>query len=160
MRIQLPQRHELCLAPAALRITCATEWQVRICYHHYKKMLQQFPDSPMGGFTRLLHRCLRCLISPCGFQELVACQRPHVRRMQSLQQGVRAACSGKADALMDEMPTAVVDRLPEGLDQGFVVLNRPYGFLQWMRRFAAKVPEPYILMIEPDYIFIRPPPLW
>ena len=73
---------------------------------------------------------------------------------------MRIACSGKADALMDEMPTAVVDRLPEGLDQGFVVLNRPYGFLQWMRRFAGEVPEPYILMIEPDYIFVRPPPLW
>ena len=33
-----------------------TEWQVRICYYHYKKMKRQYPDSPMGGFTRLLHR--------------------------------------------------------------------------------------------------------
>ena len=33
-----------------------TEWQVRICYYHYKKMLRDFPDSAMGGFTRLLHR--------------------------------------------------------------------------------------------------------
>ena len=35
------------------------------------------------------------------------------------------ACSGEPDGLMDEIPTAVVDRLPQGLDQGFVVLNRP-----------------------------------
>ena len=33
-----------------------TEWQVRICYYHYKKMRREYPDSPMGGFTRLLHR--------------------------------------------------------------------------------------------------------
>lgn len=33
-----------------------TEWQVRICYYHYKKMLRDFPNSAMGGFTRLLHR--------------------------------------------------------------------------------------------------------
>ncbi len=33
-----------------------TEWQVRICYYHYNKMLRDFPDSAMGGFTRLLHR--------------------------------------------------------------------------------------------------------
>ena len=35
-----------------------TEWQVRICYYHYQKMRRQFPDSAMGGFTRLLHRCM------------------------------------------------------------------------------------------------------
>lgn len=26
-------------------------------------------------------------------------------------------CSGKADNLMDEIPTALVDRLPDGVDQ-------------------------------------------
>lgn len=33
-----------------------TEWQIRICHYHYKKVLRNYPDSPMGGFTRLLHR--------------------------------------------------------------------------------------------------------
>ena len=75
--------------------------------------------------------------------------------------GLGCACrrSGVADALMREIPTAVVDRLPEGLDQGFVVLNRPYGFLQWVRKHAGGLPEPYVLMIEPDYIFVQPPPM-
>ena len=68
--------------------------------------------------------------------------------------------SGEEDTLMKEIPTAVVDRLPEGLDQGFVVLNRPYGFLQWVRKHARNIPEPYVLMIEPDYIFVKPPPIW
>ena len=61
---------------------------------------------------------------------------------------------------MDEIPTAVVDKLPDGLDKGFVVLNRPYGFLQWVRRHLPHIREAYVLMIEPDYIFIRPPPLF
>lgn len=61
---------------------------------------------------------------------------------------------------MEEIPTAVVDKLPAGLDQGFVVLNRPYGFLQWVRRYLPHIREAYVLMIEPDYIFIRPPPLF
>jgi len=34
----------------------AAEWQVRICYYWYKQMKKEFPDSAMGGFTRLLHR--------------------------------------------------------------------------------------------------------
>ncbi len=61
---------------------------------------------------------------------------------------------------MDEIPTAVVDKLPDGLDQGFVVLNRPYGFLQWVRKHLPHIREAYVLMIEPDYIFVRPPPLF
>ena len=68
-------------------------------------------------------------------------------------------CSGEEDKLMKEIPTAVVDKLPMGLDQGFVVLNRPYGFLQWVRKHLPHIKEAYILMIEPDYIFMRPPPL-
>ena len=34
-----------------------TEWQVRIHYYWYNQMRLQHPDSSMGGFTRLLHRC-------------------------------------------------------------------------------------------------------
>ena len=41
-----------------------------------------------------------------------------------------------------------------------MVLNRPYGFLQWVRRYLPHIREAYVLMIEPDYIFIRPPPLF
>ncbi|CAK0762398.1 hypothetical protein CVIRNUC_002953 [Coccomyxa viridis] len=61
---------------------------------------------------------------------------------------------------MEEIPTALVDKLPLGLDQGFVVLNRPYGFLQWVRQHLPHLTEAYVLMIEPDYIFMRPPPLF
>jgi hypothetical protein len=36
------------------------------------------------------------------------------------------------------------------------VLNRPYAFVQWVEK--AKIPERYVLMAEPDHIFLRPLP--
>jgi hydroxyproline O-arabinosyltransferase len=32
-----------------------TQWQTRVHYYWYKKMKEQYPDSAMGGFTRLIH---------------------------------------------------------------------------------------------------------
>ncbi|XP_061342816.1 hydroxyproline O-arabinosyltransferase PLENTY [Gastrolobium bilobum] len=64
--------------------------------------------------------------------------------------------SGRADQLMDEIPTFVVDPLPEGLDRGYIVLNRPWAFVQWLEK--ADIEEEYILMAEPDHIFVNPLP--
>lgn len=36
------------------------------------------------------------------------------------------------------------------------MLNRPYAFVQWCEK--AKIPERYVLMAEPDHIFLRPLP--
>uniref|UniRef100_A0A6N2K582 Hydroxyproline O-arabinosyltransferase-like domain-containing protein n=1 Tax=Salix viminalis TaxID=40686 RepID=A0A6N2K582_SALVM len=64
--------------------------------------------------------------------------------------------SGKPDNLMDEMPTVVVDPLPAGLDRGYIVLNRPWAFVQWLKK--ATIEEEYILIAEPDHIFVNPLP--
>lgn len=66
--------------------------------------------------------------------------------------------SGHADDLMDEIPSFVVDPLPQELVEHswYVVLNRPYAFVQWVQK--AKIPERYVLMSEPDHIFLRPLP--
>ncbi|KAI3717239.1 hypothetical protein L1987_68727 [Smallanthus sonchifolius] len=64
--------------------------------------------------------------------------------------------SGQPDNLMEEIPTFVVDPLPSGLDKGYVVLNRPWAFVQWLKR--ATVEEDYIFMAEPDHIFVNPLP--
>ncbi|KAI3448787.1 hypothetical protein Pfo_005452 [Paulownia fortunei] len=64
--------------------------------------------------------------------------------------------SGNPDNLMDEIPTFVVDPLPAGLDRGYVVLNRPWAFVQWLEKVTIE--EEYILMAEPDHIFIKPLP--
>ena len=36
----------------------------------------------------------------------------------------------------------------------YVVLNRPYALLQWIRQ--ATIPEKYVLMSEPDHLWLRP----
>ncbi|XP_021752911.1 hydroxyproline O-arabinosyltransferase 3-like [Chenopodium quinoa] len=64
--------------------------------------------------------------------------------------------SGRSDDLMDEIPTFVVDPLPAGLDRGYIVLNRPWAFVQWLVK--APIKEEYVLMAEPDHIFLRPLP--
>lgn len=64
--------------------------------------------------------------------------------------------SGSPDNLMDEIPTFVVDPLPAGLDRGYIVLNRPWAFVQWLEK--ATIEEEYILMAEPDHIFVNPLP--
>ncbi|KAM3287600.1 hypothetical protein P3S67_021030 [Capsicum chacoense] len=62
--------------------------------------------------------------------------------------------SGSPDNLMDEIPTFVVDPLPDGLDRGYIVLNRPWAFVQWLEK--ATIEEEYILMAEPDHNFCEP----
>ena len=44
--------------------------------------------------------------------------------------------------------------------QGYVVLNRPFAFLQWVQNHLSNLVEDYVFMCEPDHIFLRPVPLW
>ena len=39
------------------------------------------------------------------------------------------------------------------------MLHRPWAFVQWLP-YAARLPEDYVLMAEPDHIFLHVPPLW
>ncbi|XP_060208844.1 hydroxyproline O-arabinosyltransferase 1-like isoform X1 [Lycium barbarum] len=64
--------------------------------------------------------------------------------------------SGKADKYMDEIPTFVAQPLPSGMDQGYIVLNRPWAFVQWLQQ--AEIEEDYILMAEPDHVIVKPIP--
>ncbi|KAL9233583.1 hypothetical protein vseg_008562 [Gypsophila vaccaria] len=68
----------------------------------------------------------------------------------------RVLHSGRADSLMEEIPTFIVHPLPYGIDQGYVVLNRPWAFVQWLAN--ATIEEDYVLMAEPDHIFLKPLP--
>ncbi|KAL6516358.1 hypothetical protein OROGR_019663 [Orobanche gracilis] len=68
----------------------------------------------------------------------------------------RVLHSGNPDNLMDEIPTVIVDPLPNGIDMGYIVLNRPWAFVQWLDK--ATIEEEYILMAEPDHIFVNPLP--
>ncbi|XP_055820227.1 hydroxyproline O-arabinosyltransferase 1 [Solanum dulcamara] len=64
--------------------------------------------------------------------------------------------SGKPDRFMDEIPTFVAQPLPSGMDQGYIVLNRPWAFVQWLQQ--AQIEEDYILMSEPDHVIVKPIP--
>uniref|UniRef100_A0A6N2KHH3 Hydroxyproline O-arabinosyltransferase-like domain-containing protein n=1 Tax=Salix viminalis TaxID=40686 RepID=A0A6N2KHH3_SALVM len=64
--------------------------------------------------------------------------------------------SGKADKFMEEIPTFIAQPLPAGMDQGYIVLNRPWAFVQWLQK--ADIKEDYILMAEPDHIIVKPIP--
>lgn len=66
----------------------------------------------------------------------------------------RVLHEGRPDELMSEIPTCVVDRLKE--EFGFVVLSRPNALLQMLDK--CDIQEKYILMAEPDHIFLKPLP--
>jgi hypothetical protein len=62
-----------------------------------------------------------------------------------------------ADDVMHLVPTLVVTPLPRGLDRGYGPMHRPWALSQWLVRMA--IPEDFILMTEPDHIFVAAPPL-
>ncbi|CAI9775496.1 unnamed protein product [Fraxinus pennsylvanica] len=64
--------------------------------------------------------------------------------------------SGQSDRFMDEIPTFVAQPLSSVIHQGYIVLNRPWAFVQWLQQ--AKIEEDYILMAEPDHIIVKPIP--
>ena len=71
--------------------------------------------------------------------------------------------SGAPDAWMHEIPTVVVEPLPRDLQRvadGYAMLNRPYAVHQWVAHYMSKIPEHFVLLAEPDHVFIRAPPLW
>ena len=43
-----------------------------------------------------------------------------------------------------------------GAVRRYVVLNRPSAFVQWLAK--AVIPEAYVLMSEPDHVWLRPMP--
>jgi len=59
------------------------------------------------------------------------------------------------DGLEKEIPTCKVDRLEDEL--GFVVLSRPFAFVQFFEK-CPEIKEDYILMAEPDHVYIKPVP--
>lgn len=68
----------------------------------------------------------------------------------------RVLHSGRPDHLMNEIPTHVVDRLSN--EHGFVVLSRPNAFVQWLKEKLDDIEEDYILMSEPDHLYLAPIP--
>eukprot|EP01062_Namystynia_karyoxenos_P012481 TRINITY_DN14488_c0_g1_i1.p1 TRINITY_DN14488_c0_g1~~TRINITY_DN14488_c0_g1_i1.p1 ORF type:complete len:629 (+),score=177.73 TRINITY_DN14488_c0_g1_i1:82-1887(+) len=110
------------------------QWLCRVMYHWYKKAKARDTCGEMGGFTRLL--------------------------------------TDRPDWLVKHIPTVQVPRLAQGAgcnktgggntcDLGFVVLNRPNGFREWLKLIDAgrvAIKEKWVLLCEPDHFFLKPLP--
>jgi hypothetical protein len=71
--------------------------------------------------------------------------------------------NGQPDGLMDEMPTVVVKQLGHGrcseCDHGFIVMNRPWGVLQFTKlQGYLQIPEQFLFIMETDHLLLRPVP--
>ncbi|CAN1164892.1 Hydroxyproline O-arabinosyltransferase 1 [Linum perenne] len=71
--------------------------------------------------------------------------------------------NGKPDKFMDEIPTFVAQPLPSGMDQGYIVLNRPWAFVQWLQQADIKEEYEYeapnlVDRSKPDHIIVKPIP--
>lgn len=72
----------------------------------------------------------------------------------------RVVHTNGSDVLQDRIPSIVVSEIPEELTlHNYPPLNRPWAYVQIIREHWNKFPEPYILMAEPDHIFLSPPPM-
>jgi len=139
------------------------QWQARMVRRNAKYLLINnfftFQLSPVPFFYKSTHFIRPLLILQCYYwYKKIKAQNPD----SAMGGFTRLLHSGIKDEYMDEIPTIVVDPLPPEMDeiiQGYVVLNRPYGLLQWVQKYLDTFPEKYVLMLEPDHIFIKPPPL-
>ena len=69
----------------------------------------------------------------------------------------RVLHSERPDDIMHLVPTLLVRMLPEEMQRGYAPMNRPWAICQFLAR--AQIAEEYILMTEPDHVFVRAPPL-
>ncbi len=106
----------------------ATHWQSRIHYYWYLRVRKECREQARKDGTT-------CDMG--GFTRLLHDNEP--------------------DDLMEEIPTFVAKTLPKDQpNHGYIVLNRPYAFLQWVQQ--ATIKEKYVLMGEPDHIWLKPLP--
>ncbi|KAK4419626.1 Hydroxyproline O-arabinosyltransferase RDN2 [Sesamum alatum] len=120
------------------------------------------PDELRGGGGAKFHGCaeqLQTHLIANGNADYVLWYKK-MRRCAWIGYGgfTRILHSGNPDNLMEEIPSIVVDPLPEGLDRGYIVLNMTVGVRAVAGRKAPQFEEEYILMAEPDHIFVNPLP--
>ena len=100
----------------------------------------------------------------CLHARACACQRQHACGRHAAYPGcvVRPALLLVHSVARGHQRQVQLGTLTRGVrsGQGYVVLNRPYAFQQWAQQYLAGLEEDYVLMAEPDHIFLRPLPLW
>eukprot|EP00884_Botryococcus_braunii_P021976 jgi/Botrbrau1/8462/Bobra.0237s0079.1 len=125
----------------------------------------RIPEVQEGGDSRAFHTVITAQGSAVHWQSRVGYYH-FLKVKKRCQQELGSRCamggftrllhSGVPDELMGEIPTHVVKPLQDKDDKGYIVLNRPWAFVQWVRE--ANIPEKYVLMSEPDHIWLKPMP--
>ena len=135
-----------------------TQWQSIVCYYWYKKARAVDKDGVMGGFTRLLHRCVQSVeaLSCCSAAQ-DTWQWPRGVRVAQIclskaEQGL--CCSGRPDELMKDVPTVVVQPLPEGIDKVCYAVHccAPFFELAAARASSLQAPPAVPLHIESKFV--------
>jgi len=143
------------------------QWQSRMMYYHFKKMVKVDPCTEMTGFTRLLNTFDGGCDDLCDEMPTFT-----VRRMVSGADKAGCDCDWRkvldsprcncdaSQANCDCPLDTLSCNFAQCGDLGFVVLNRPYGVLQFLLspRFNELVKEEYVLIAETDHIYMRPLP--
>jgi hypothetical protein len=70
----------------------------------------------------------------------------------------RVMHSGKADELMQEIPSIVVPRLDAAQEMGYMGSDRPFAIKHLLNDANAYIKQDYILLLEPDHFLTRPVP--
>ena len=144
----------------------AVHWQSRVAFYWWSKVKQECVQKAaaaggggapvpchMGGFTRILHE---------GREDNLMAEIPtFVAQPLEGREGGGAGGASAGGGRVHGPPSSSSSSSsaaarPRGGDGGYVVLNRPWAVVQWMR--AAPPAEPYVLMGEPDHLWLAPLP--
>ena len=128
----------------------AVHWQSRVHYYWYLKQKRLCEEEA----RRANEEAAAAEASPAPAAPGPPSPRPRRRCDMGGFTRVLHDPAGTPDDLSREIPTFVARPLPGGADGGYVVLNRPWAFVQWLA--AARVAEPFVLMAEPDHLWLRP----
>lgn len=131
----------------------AVHWQSRVHYFWWARVKAACvaaagapggPPCHMGAFTRILHS---------GAPDNLVGEIPtFVAAPLKTEGGGEGPAPGGGRPPARRRPPA----RPGGGDGGYVVLNRPWAIVQWMR--TAPPAEPFVLMCEPDHLWLAPLP--
>ncbi|KAL0330574.1 UNVERIFIED_CONTAM: Hydroxyproline O-arabinosyltransferase 1 [Sesamum radiatum] len=121
-------------------------WQCRVMYYWFKKQKNNKPNSGgaspefciLGTPTDSWMRSPPLLLSPSPTEWIRMWFPFTLILVEILMANNSSLCT------YQKLPT------------GYIVLNRPWAFVQWLQQ--AKIEEDYILMSEPDHILVKPIP--
>lgn len=148
----------------------AVHWQSRVHYYWY---LKQKRECERQEAEAMLAAAAAAAATTSSSTKSTTSSTEKKKKQQRRRQQAAAAAfrcemggftrvlhdpAGVPDDLSREIPTFVASPLPPGADGGYVVLNRPWAFVQWLAATADAVAEEFVLMAEPDHLWLRPFP--